>query len=90
MSVMILLVFVLRALQLPLEFCVNSLQPLNKVIHRGVGRISGHSYFAAGMMTVISEEGRNASGGVLSIVIDKFCEGKKLISVILVVAAIHS
>ena len=69
---------------------MNSLQLLNKVICCGVGRISGHSYFVAGMMTVISEEGRNVSEGVLSIVINKFCERKKLISVVLVVTAIHS
>jgi hypothetical protein len=63
---------------------------LNKIIGCRIDGIGSHSDLTMRVITIIREEGRHTSGGVLRIIVDKFCKGKELMPIVLMITAIYS
>ena len=63
---------------------------LNKIVGCRIDGIGSHSDLTTWMIIIIREEERHISEEVLRIIVNKFCKGKKLMPIVLMITAIYS
>ena len=69
---------------------MNDMKSLNKIVDCRIDEVGSHSDFIMQMVIIIHEERRHISEEVLCIIVHKFGKGKKLMPIILMIAAIYS